>query len=247
MAGARGLLINITGGEDMTLFEVDQAANRIREEVADDANIIFGSAVDDNLAGRVRVSVVATGIDTQMPAEAARPRLVAVGGGAAVAMAQPMQMAQPMPMQPTPAVAAAPMHHAGPAVSLMGAPVLPQMAEPEPAPAPVEMARPRPAPVQMAPLPSPQPAPRPAPPARGLFTEPGSPLPSPAPAATPRNSLFGIVTGAIRGKPAAAQPVEPYRAEPALPSQMDPAPSVRPAQAEEMGLDIPAFLRRQSS
>ena len=44
MAGARGLLINITGGEDMTLFEVDQAANRIREEVADDANIIFGSA-----------------------------------------------------------------------------------------------------------------------------------------------------------------------------------------------------------
>ena len=252
MAGARGLLINITGGEDMTLFEVDQAANRIREEVADDANIIFGSAVDDSLAGRVRVSVVATGIDTQVLAEAQRPRLVAVGGGAAVAMAQPMQMAQPMAMQPTPAVAAAPMHHTGPAVSLMGAPVLPQMAEPEPAAAPVETAWPRTMAVPMAPQPSPhpapQPAPRPAPAPRGLFTEPGAPQPAPAPTApAPRNSLFGIVTGAIRGKPAATSATEAHRAEPPMPSQSEPAPSVRPAQAEEMGLDIPAFLRRQSS
>jgi len=63
ISGARGLLINITGGEDMTLFEVDQAANRIREEVNEDANVIFGSAVDETLAGRIRVSVVATGID----------------------------------------------------------------------------------------------------------------------------------------------------------------------------------------
>src|SRR5271169_4652733 len=82
MAGARGLLINITGGEDMTLFEVDQAANRIREEVDEDANIIFGSAVDEALSGRVRVSVVATGIDTPTRAEEQRPRLVAVDGGA---------------------------------------------------------------------------------------------------------------------------------------------------------------------
>ena len=52
MAGARGLLINITGGEDMTLFEVDQAANRIREEVDEDANIIFGSAIDEKLHGQ---------------------------------------------------------------------------------------------------------------------------------------------------------------------------------------------------
>ena len=64
MAGARGLLINITGGEDMTLFEVDQAANRIREEVDEEANIIFGSAIDSSLNGRIRVSVVATGIDS---------------------------------------------------------------------------------------------------------------------------------------------------------------------------------------
>ena len=52
MSGARGLLINITGGDDMTLFEVDQAANRIREEVDEDANIIFGSAIDETLAGK---------------------------------------------------------------------------------------------------------------------------------------------------------------------------------------------------
>ncbi len=63
MQGARGVLINITGGPDMTLFEVDEAANRIREEVDPDANIIFGSTFDQNLDGVMRVSVVATGID----------------------------------------------------------------------------------------------------------------------------------------------------------------------------------------
>ena len=63
MKGACGVLINITGGPDMTLFEVDEAANRIGEEVDSDANIIFGSALDQELEGRVRVSVVATGIE----------------------------------------------------------------------------------------------------------------------------------------------------------------------------------------
>lgn len=64
MCGAKGVLINITGGPDMTLFEVDSAANRIREEVNNlDANIIFGSTFNPELKGIVRVSVVATGID----------------------------------------------------------------------------------------------------------------------------------------------------------------------------------------
>lgn len=62
MKGARGVLINITGGYDMTLYEVDEAANRIREDVDSDANIIFGSTFDERLNGRMRVSVVATGI-----------------------------------------------------------------------------------------------------------------------------------------------------------------------------------------
>ncbi len=69
MKGARGVLINITGGPDMTLFEVDEAANRIGEEVDSDANIIFGSALDPALEGRIRVSVVATGIDIDVNAQ----------------------------------------------------------------------------------------------------------------------------------------------------------------------------------
>ena len=63
MRGAKGVLINISGGMDITLFEVDEAANRIRAEVDDDANIMVGSAFDDSLDGIMRVSVVATGID----------------------------------------------------------------------------------------------------------------------------------------------------------------------------------------
>ena len=72
MKGARGVLINITGGTDMTLFEVDEAANRIREEVDPEANIIFGSTFDEKLAGRMRISVVATGIEAEAHQEQAR-------------------------------------------------------------------------------------------------------------------------------------------------------------------------------
>jgi len=63
MKGAHGVLINITGDLDTTLYEVDEAVNRIREEVDESANIIFGHTFDETLSGRVRVSVVATGID----------------------------------------------------------------------------------------------------------------------------------------------------------------------------------------
>ncbi|MGY6532112.1 cell division protein FtsZ [Glycocaulis sp.] len=65
MKGARGVLINITGGMDMTLYEVDEAANEIRNEVDPDANIIVGSTFDEGLNGTIRVSVVATGIDAE--------------------------------------------------------------------------------------------------------------------------------------------------------------------------------------
>jgi cell division protein FtsZ len=63
MKGAKGLLISITGGKDLTLFEVDEAATRIREEVDQDANIIVGATFDEALDGLIRVSVVATGIE----------------------------------------------------------------------------------------------------------------------------------------------------------------------------------------
>ena len=65
MRGARGLLISITGGNDLTLYEVDEAASRIRQEVDEEANIILGATFDSALDGVVRVSVVATGIDQE--------------------------------------------------------------------------------------------------------------------------------------------------------------------------------------
>jgi cell division protein FtsZ len=72
MRGARGLLISITGGHDLTLYEVDEAATRIREEVDSDANIIVGATFDESLEGIIRVSVVATGVD-QVAEAAPRP------------------------------------------------------------------------------------------------------------------------------------------------------------------------------
>ena len=78
MKGARGLLISITGGNDLTLYEVDEAASRIRQEVDEEANIILGATFDSALDGVVRVSVVATGIDqatiSQIEPVAYRPR-----------------------------------------------------------------------------------------------------------------------------------------------------------------------------
>ncbi|KWV46585.1 cell division protein FtsZ [Rhizobium altiplani] len=72
MKGAQGLLISITGGRDLTLFEVDEAATRIREEVDPDANIILGATFDESLEGIIRVSVVATGIDRAINAAAGK-------------------------------------------------------------------------------------------------------------------------------------------------------------------------------
>ena len=74
MKGATGVLINITGGYDMTLYEVDEAANEIRSEVDPDANIIVGSTFDENMEGSMRVSVVATGIDAEAMAQDPRTR-----------------------------------------------------------------------------------------------------------------------------------------------------------------------------
>jgi cell division protein FtsZ len=269
MAGARGLLINITGGDDMTLFEVDQAANRIREEVDEEANIIFGSAIDEALQGRVRVSVVATGIESPGSAEAQRPRLVAVGGGGAMPI--------PLPI-PVPAVATAsatPAHETAQLAAMSSAPAAvaglahrgasgvidavsgasqPEVQAPRPALAAVAAAQPA------------QAAPR-----SGLFAEPGRPQQSPPPAppaaadARPehRKSIFQAVTGRLRNTLAVGTATSEVAPTPrAEPSFDDPAsaagvqaerrpeparPSVRPAASEEMGLDIPAFLRRQSS
>lgn len=94
MKGARGVLISISGGKDLTLYEVDEAATRIREEVDPDANIILGATFDDSLEGVVRVSVVATGID-QEPVEAATPTIE-------YRTAEPARPRVPTPRQPAP-------------------------------------------------------------------------------------------------------------------------------------------------
>ncbi|HBR69856.1 MAG TPA: cell division protein FtsZ [Rhodospirillaceae bacterium] len=75
MKGARGVIINVTGGMDMTLFEADEACNRIRDEVDPRANIIFGATFDDSMEGRMRVSIVATGIEKESE------RKTGTGGG----------------------------------------------------------------------------------------------------------------------------------------------------------------------
>jgi cell division protein FtsZ len=89
MRGARGVLINITGGLDMTLFEVDEAANRIREEVDADANIIFGSTFDEKMEGLMRVSIVSTGIDADASAMPRSPMISLVHDADRSAVGQP--------------------------------------------------------------------------------------------------------------------------------------------------------------
>ncbi|MEM7765977.1 MAG: cell division protein FtsZ [Pseudomonadota bacterium] len=84
MEGARGVLINITGGYDMTLFELDEAANEIRAQVDENANIILGSTFDHELDGKIRVSVVAAGLE-EGKKRAAPPATAAVSTPAAVA------------------------------------------------------------------------------------------------------------------------------------------------------------------
>ncbi len=94
LRGAKGVLINITGGYDLTLFELDEAANRIREEVDPEANIIVGSTLDPEMDGKMRVSVVATGIDAVIEAAAVPPQRRP--------MAQPLPQHQPVARAPEP-------------------------------------------------------------------------------------------------------------------------------------------------
>src|SRR5581483_10900601 len=134
MKGAKGLLISITGGKDLTLFEVDEAATRIREEVDPDANIILGATFDESLEGVIRCSVVATGIDSEAredttPAEVRMAEL----NQRLRSVAAPAPAARPAPARPAAAAPAA----AGP--------------RPAPAPAPAV----KPAPVATAPAPQP--------------------------------------------------------------------------------------------
>ncbi|MGE4322492.1 MAG: cell division protein FtsZ [Sphingobium sp.] len=121
MRGAKGVIVSIVGGDDMRLMEVDEAANHIRELVDPDANIIWGSAFNDNLNGKIRVSVVATGIDNE-------------AGGNAAPLTQPFSFASRPPVSVPTAQAAQ-----RPAAT----------AEPAPAPAPASGPAPASAPAAL--------------------------------------------------------------------------------------------------
>ena len=192
MKGAKGVLINITGGLDMTLHEVDEAANRIREEVDADANIIFGSTFDATMQGRMRVSVVATGI-AAMAAQQPAPNYLSLD------MNRPMQTGQPALSRPV----APPVGRVAMPAAAMAPPPAPMAAAPVAAPvapvAPPPMMAPAPAPMsvvaQAAPIAAPVVAMTPAPVAEAPIAAqvmmvapveaPADPPPAPAPVAPP--------------------------------------------------------------
>ena len=137
MKGARALLINITGGDDMTLFELDEAANRIRDEVDPEANIIVGAAFDPTMAGRMRITVVATGIESEALSHP-RPAslsLVASGGRvvSAAAAAPAAVMTSSVPRTDTVHAAEAMMRAEPRPVHIGAATAMAAMAEHDPA------------------------------------------------------------------------------------------------------------------
>ena len=209
MKGAQGVLINITGGLDMTLHEVDEAANRIREEVDGDANIIFGSTFDATMQGRMRVSVVATGIaalasqqpapnylslDMNRPAQTGQPALSRPVAPPVGRVAMPAAAMAPAPVIPA-APVAAPM--APPPVTVVPPPppimepapiaaMAPPAPAPMPAPAMVAEVAPVAAPMMEAPIEAPvAPAPVLAPAPAPVAAAP-APVPAPAPVAAQR-------------------------------------------------------------
>ncbi len=135
LEGARGVLINITGGYDLTLFELDEAANKIREKVDPEANIIVGSTLDMSMEGKMRVSVVATGIDAairynDMPLPR---RSMSTPLKQSVAVEEPVRQPQP---------AARPVAASAPVAARTSAPVAARAATPQPAPQPAPQPEP---------------------------------------------------------------------------------------------------------
>ena len=142
MRGAKGVIVSIVGGDDMRLMEVDEAANHIRELVDPDANIIWGSAFNDNLNGKIRVSVVATGIDSDAGASAA-PLTQPFSFASRPAVAVPTAAAsKPAPQAaPAPVAAPAPAPEAEPETLELDVPAAPA---PAPLTPPAAAAKPAP-------------------------------------------------------------------------------------------------------
>jgi cell division protein FtsZ len=217
----------------VTLFEVDQAAHRIGEEVDKDANIMFGMSLDESLAGRIRVSVVATGIDSSAPQMGQMPKLQVVNGGPADAVAFPPHVTGQQQPGQTPVSRQAGYVPEPPTGSLLSKAFVGR--EELPLDEPVAVA---PAPLQ--------PAPRMAPPVRAAAPQEAPRAPEVPKATSIFKSVFGF------GAPKAPAAPQPHRQEPAMhaeaqPELREPArAAVRPAQIDEIGLEIPAFLRRNN-
>jgi cell division protein FtsZ len=99
MKGAKGVIISITGGEDMRLMEVDEAASHIKELVDPDANIIWGSAFNNDLGGKIRVSVVATGIEAEVGAQPAPAKVFSFPARQPASAAQPAKEIEEAPVE----------------------------------------------------------------------------------------------------------------------------------------------------
>ncbi|MBX9795286.1 cell division protein FtsZ [Sphingomonas sp.] len=140
MKGAKGVIISITGGEDLRLLELDEAANHIRELVDPDANIIWGSAFNPHLEGKIRVSVVATGIEAQAQSATATPARSTASHG--FSFTAPPRLADPAPepafAAPAPAPEPEPLEldnsHSFTTTADDAAPPVPAAYEPEPEP-----------------------------------------------------------------------------------------------------------------
>ena len=237
MRGARGLLISITGGNDLTLYEVDEAASRIRQEVDDDANIILGATFDESLHGIVRVSVVATGIDVvtgtqelnstetrlaevaqRLRAQTAARQPEPVAPRQAEPVAQPISYVQPVAPAPLPvAVPAEPalQPEPGPAYAVLAEPV--QLAAPPAVVAvhEVQLRAVAPRPQVFAEPPQPVAAPRPAERQPGPFVPPQAEQPVLRPQRLPQISDLPLPAQnqirAQRGEQAPEHPVEHKR------------------------------------
>ena len=254
LQGARGVLINVTGGPDMTLFELDEAANTIRDTVDPDANIIVGSTLDQNMSGKIRVSVVATGIDSVVAAAPVSAPQRAVPQAAPIAAA-------PAP-QPAPVQAPAPQPVQTPSAVATPAPVAeaPQTIEqeldqdlsgemPPPAYQPREEAEAPTLKVASDRTEADFVAPRAAPEGRPALAAAPRPKAPAGPEKTSRFANIGGFLGKMAGQPEEEAPSKP-RPEPRRPQAVEAAPVYEEdydSDPENDRIEIPAFLRRQAN
>ncbi len=235
--GAKGVLINITGGYDLTLFELDEAANIIRDKVDADANIIVGSTLDTEMEGRIRVSVVATGIDATAAnrAETPAPRRT-MAAPLPHHAPEPRRAEPPAPPVYAPAAVAAPVAQAPVASAHMAMAEEPSLFD---APAADEVWEEEMADELPPPAYRPQPAPPPAP-ARATAPAPrmaedaaGFVAPRPRPAGQPSAEALARLQAAVSRTPNAARTVTP---PPAAPVAAPAAGAARPAERSRFGI-----------